>query len=333
MQSPITGKEMRLLVRLSTLIVRKESFPVMYHVWQCEDTGEEFEDEAQVTSNLRQATDQYRSNHHLPFSEEIKAIREQYDISAAKMSEVLRFGINQYKQYENGELPSESNASLIFLARHPKGFCQLVELSGLDTEEQARLLQKAEELLEQQPNWREAEWTLRLLMGEDGPNVQRGFRQPDLNRFGAMTHFFAQKMSPFKTQMNKLLFYADFLHFKRTGRSISGAKYRAIEMGPVPNNFDGLFQYVENQLFVRMEHHEYTNGSIGTRFLPGDIPKDSIPLSESELAAMQTVFERFRNVGSQEIIQISHEEVAWERNVSNRSILNYLDAYLLKALV
>lgn len=330
MQSPITGKEMKLLVRPSTLVIRKESFPVMYHVWQCEDTGEEFEDESQVTSNLRQAIDQYRSKHHLPFPEEIKAIREQYDISAAKMSEVLRFGINQYKQYENGELPSESNASLIYLARHPKGFCQLVELSGLGTEEQKRLSQKAEEILENQPHWREAEWTVRLLMGDDGPCVERGFRQPDVDRFGAMTYFFAETMTPFKTQMNKLLFYADFLHFKIVGRSISGVKYRAIEMGPVPNNFDGLFQYLENQNFVRMQHREYSNGSIGTQFLPGD-RTILVELSKTEQTALKTVFERFKNVGSQEIIRISHEEAAWKKNVSNHSILNYLDAYLLKA--
>ncbi len=323
---------MNLLVRPSTLVIRKESFPVMYHVWRCADTGEEFEDEVQATCNLRQATNQYRSKYHLPFPEELKAIRERYGISAAKMSEVLRFGINQYKQYENGELPSESNASLIFLARHPKGFCQLVELSNLDEEDKSRLMQKAQEVLEDQPKWREEEWTTRLLMGEDGLNVERGFRHPNLDRFGAMTQFFALKMTPFKTQMNKLLFYSDFLHFKRNGRSISGAKYRAIEMGPVPNNFDGLFQYAENQQFVRMEHHEYANGSIGTRFLPGNGQADLAMLSESEMAALQTVFERFKQAGSQEIVQISHEEGAWEKNVSTRSTINYLEAYLLKAV-
>ena len=333
MQSPITGKGMKLLVRPSTVIIRKEPFPVMYHVWHCGDSGEEFEDEAQISHNLRQATDQYRSKYSLPFPEEVKSIREQYDISAAKMSEVLRFGINQYKQYENGELPSESNASLIFLARHPKGFCQLVELSNLDAGEKLRLTQKAEDVLESQPNSREEGWTTRLLMGDDIPSAERGFRRPDLARFGAMTQFFAQNMAPYKTQMNKLLFYADFLHFKRNGRSISGAKYRAIAMGPVPNNFDFLFQYAENQYFVRMEHHEYANGSIGTRFLPGEGRAYMAMLSESELAALQVVFERFKHVSSQDITQISHAEVAWEKNVSSHSIINYLDAYWLKAVM
>lgn len=329
MQSPITGKEMKLLVRPSTLVIRKEAFPVMYHVWQCEDTGEEFEDQLLVERNLRQASDQYRSKHHLPFPEEIQAIREQYGISAAKMSEVLRFGINQYKQYENGELPSESNASLIFLAQHPEGFCQLVALSNLESIEKERLILKAEDLLEKRANWREWEWMTHLLMGPERPDVERGFRAGNLRKFGSMVKFFAQKMSPYKTLMNKLLFYADFTHFKRRGRSISGAKYRAIEMGPVPNNFDGLFQFAENENFVRLEHHEYSNGSIGTKFIPDD---HDLFLEDVELETLQAVFERFQGIKSAEIVEISHEEEAWVKNAKTHSIISYLDSYLLKAV-
>jgi putative zinc finger/helix-turn-helix YgiT family protein len=332
MLSPMTGKEMKLLIRESTLAIRKESFPVMYHVWQCEDTGEEFEDSNMMETNLRQAADQYRSKHNLPFPEEIMEIREQYGISASRMSEVLRFGINQYKQYESGELPSESNASLIFLAHHPKGFCQLVELSGLEEAEKERLVRKAEELLKKNAHWREHEWTTNLLMGSSRPDVERGFRQPNPHRLGAMTRFFADKTSIFKTQMNKMLFYADFVHFKRHGRSISGAKYRAIEMGPVPNNFDGLFQFVENEGFVRIEHHEYPNGSIGSKFLPGGEIQISDYLDESETTTLRDVSERFKNVKSQEIIQISHEEDGWQKNAANRSLISYLDAYRLKAM-
>ena len=330
MQSPYTGKEMKLLIKPSSIIIRKEAFTVMHHVWQCIDTKEEFEFD--VDGTIRQAEDQYRSKHNLPFQEEIKAIREQYDISAAKMSEVLRFGINQYKQYENGELPSESNASLIFLARDPKGFCQLVELSNIVEKEKVNLYKKAESLLEKNLHWREKVWAIQLLMGEPHPNVERGFKPPSLEKFGSMVQFFAVQMTPFKTQLNKLLFYSDFVHFKHFGRSISGSKYRAIAMGPVPNNFDGLFQYMENEGYVQVEHNEYANGSIGTRFLPGDQRLTDKILSEPELATLQTVFKRFSRVSSKEIIRISHEEIAWEKNMKEHAIISYLDSYLLKAI-
>lgn len=38
----------------------------------------------------------------------------------------------------------------------------------------------------------------------------------------------------FKTKLFKLLFFADFLHFKETGKSITGLTYDAWKHGPVP---------------------------------------------------------------------------------------------------
>lgn len=329
MNSPFTGKKMKLVVRPSTIAIRKEHFAVMHQVWQCVDTGEEFEYD--VDGTIEQAKNQYRCKYNLPFPEEIQSIREQYGISAAKMSAVLRFGINQYKQYESGELPSESNASLIFLAKHPADFCQLVALSNLTAKEKAHLTKTAELLLEKQNQWRKRDWTVQLLMGDSKPTIERGFRKPDLNKLGGMALFFAIQMSPFKTALNKLLFYGDFFHFKRFGHSISGTKYRAIEMGPVPNNFDGLFQYLENEQFITAEHHEYPNGSIGTRFLAVEKHPLSNLLDNNELETLQLVVNQFKNLSVREIIRISHQETAWEKHVTTHSIIPYLDSFLLKA--
>lgn len=332
MLSPITGKEMEVRVYERSITIRKEQFPVMYHVWHCPDSGEEFEDEAMVDGNIRQAADQYRSKYNLPFPEEIREIRKQYEISASKMSEVLRFGINQYKQYENGELPSESNASLIFLARNPSDFIHLVLLSTLNQIEKDYLISKAEKILDKGPHWQEKEWTVQLLMGDTRPDVYRGFQRPNPFKFAEMVKFFAEKTSPYKTQMNKLLFYSDFVHFRRHGRSISGAKYRAIEMGPVPNNFDAIFQFAENEGYVRMEHQEYPNGCIGTKFFINTSLEQQIPLSTFEIESLEAVYQRFKETNGKEIIEISHQEEAWIKNFTTHSFINYLDSFLLKAL-
>ncbi len=328
MKSPISGKEMKQIIYDSTLTVRKEVFPVKYHVFKCEDSGEEFETPELMEINLRQAMDQYRSKYNLPFPEEIREIREQYGVSAAKMSEILRLGINQFKQYEHGELPSESNASLILLARNPKDFCQLVEWSNLAEEEKKQLKSKAKILGETTNSLVQREWTTKLLMRSLHPDVERGFRRPDPYRFAVMTRFFASRLSTvYKTQMNKLLFYADFCHFRNHGRSISGSKYRAIAMGPVPDNFDSLFQFAENEGFVKLEHYEYDNGTIGTKFLPGE--KDEA-LDDIETFSLESVYERFKNTKSQEIINISHNEDAWRKNVGSHALISYLESYCLK---
>lgn len=46
-----------------------------------------------------------------------------------------------------------------------------------------------------------------------------------------------------KTKLFKLLYYADFWHFKETGRSITDLKYYAWEKGPVPNE---LFEEMDS---------------------------------------------------------------------------------------
>ncbi len=71
---------------------------------------------------MRQAYNQYRDKYNLPFPEEIKEIRAKYGVSATKMSEILGFGINSYRNYENGEVPNQSNANLIQLAKNPIQF-------------------------------------------------------------------------------------------------------------------------------------------------------------------------------------------------------------------
>src|ERR1700735_1218798 len=104
MKSPITGTPMKLIREKKALEFRKESFDIIYHSYRCEDSGEEFVDERLGDLNLDQVYNAYRDRHHLPFTEEIKETRRQYGLPATAMSEVLGFGINQYRLYETGEI-------------------------------------------------------------------------------------------------------------------------------------------------------------------------------------------------------------------------------------
>lgn len=49
-----------------------------------------------------------------------------------------------------------------------------------------------------------------------------------------MIYFVRNTKNCFKTKLFKLLFFADFLHFKETGKSITGLSYDAWKHGPVP---------------------------------------------------------------------------------------------------
>jgi len=50
----------------------------------------------------------------------------------------------------------------------------------------------------------------------------------------ALIYFSQNVINPSKTKIFKLLNYLDFLHFEKTGKSVTGLKYFAWDRGPVP---------------------------------------------------------------------------------------------------
>src|SRR5882757_925716 len=236
MKSPITGNPMELVREKKVLEFRKESFEIIYHYYRCKDTGEEFEDEHMGDLNLNQVYSAYRAKHKLPFVEEIKNIRSQYDLPATAMSEILGFGVNQYRLYETEDIPSETNARLIQMAANPDEFLRLVELSdAVHGRQKEKLLKRISELKENRTSW---DLIPEKMLGGKMPSEYNGYRRINPEKAYHMVRFFAENLSPLKTALNKLLFYADFYHFKHFGTGISGLQYRAIQWGPVPSQFD-----------------------------------------------------------------------------------------------
>jgi DNA-binding transcriptional regulator YiaG/uncharacterized phage-associated protein len=325
MNSPITGKEMVLTKESRTLSFRKEEFEVVYHAYKCVDSGESFTTEQLDELNLTQLYNQYRVKFNLPFPEKIKSIREKYDIPVSKMSEVLGFGANSYRNYEAGEVPSQSNARLIQLVDDAHEFKKLVELSNAyEGKAKENILRKVESIIHEQNQIKKKLEIENYLIGPKSVNSNTGYRQPDLAKFSEMVVFFTEQIQPWKTKMNKLLFYADFAMYSRSGYSISGMQYKAIKMGPVPNNFQSLFEYLANNAEVDIYCTSFDDGNIGEQFQP-NVSRSFNPklFNEMELNTLQEIAERFRTTSTNDIIKISHREKAWIENVEEKRIIDY----------
>jgi len=325
MKSPITGKEMVLVKENRILSFRKEEFNVVYHSYKCEDSGEFFTTTELDDINLNQLYNQYREKHKLPFPEEIKQIREKYDLSASKMSEVLGFGVNGYRNYESGEVPSNSNAKLIQVAADPKEFKILIERSdAFQGKALDKILQSIDSLIRQQKENRFNIQLVNYLVGLKDPSSITGYKVPNFEKFSEMVVFFTEKMEPWKTKLNKLLFYADFTMYAETGYSISGVQYRAIPMGPVPNNFQSLYEFLANNNDVNIEYSTFSNGNSGEQFKPNSKRHFNSKLfSENELQVLEEIAKRFIKTSTQEIIKASHEEKAWIENSAGNKIIDY----------
>ncbi len=335
MKSPFTGKVMPLKKQTRTLAFRKEKINILYHFYLCKDSNEQFTTSELDELNLFQLYNLYREKHNIPFPDEIKDIRKRYGLSASKMSKVLGFGANIYRNYESGEVPNESNAKLIQLAKKPKEFLSLVKLnSDLKEKEKESLITKLDHLIQINKIDYFREKLEELYLGSNHPSRYSGFVKPNFNKLTEMIVFFAEKCKPWKTKLNKLLFYADFGHFKNHGFSISGANYRAINMGPVVNNYNSTFEYIAEKDFVDIHCIEFDQGVYGEQFVSNSIKSFNKDLfSEAELNTLKKVNERFIHTSTKEIIEISHSEEVWKRNFTNgKNLISYLESFDLKGL-
>lgn len=334
MKSPITGKEMKLSREKRIMHFRKEPFEIAFHYYKDTDSSEQFTSTDLDELNIRQVYNQYREKYNIPFPKEIEKTRETYSLSAAKMSEILGLGTNGYRQYEAGEMPSVSNAKLIRLAEDPKNFMEMVALcSTIDKAGKDKIIQKAQALAEEKKRNIFNENFKEYLLGNYLPGKYSGYRNPDFEKFSGMVIFFAQKLQPFKTKINKLLFYADFLMFKRSCFSISGVQYRAIDMGPVPNNFQSIFEYLGNTGKIEIHYKQFSDGGEGAQFKSRkDHPFQPVLFSDAEMEVLNKVAATFKNTSTHDMIQLSHLEEGWKKNEKKKSNIDYLYAFELNSL-
>jgi putative zinc finger/helix-turn-helix YgiT family protein len=299
---------------------RKEKFAISEHYYKCTACGEDFTTTELDEIDTLQVYNQYREKYKILFPVQIKSLREKFGLSAPKMSEILGFGINIYKNYEKGEVPNQSNATLLKLIQSPAEFKKLLEMKRelFDSHEYARVISYINSLIENEP---ECPAEISVLWNEaEIPNEYTGYTIPSFEKFANMVLYFLS-IAQFKVRLNKLLFYADFLNFKYSGYSISGLRYQAIQMGPVVyrygSNFDLLQEkgYLEaGSVLIKDEYHEKFAGAKDF---------DESVFTKEELAILAGAYEKFKGFSTEELKEMSHKEAGWINENQKKGFISY----------
>jgi uncharacterized phage-associated protein len=330
MNSPITGQPMELVKEKRTLEFRREKFEIVYQYFRCNETGEGFVNVTLGDLNLGQVYNAYRAKHNIPFQEEIRDIRSRYDLPATTMSQILGFGVNQYGLYEKGEIPSETNARIIQMAAWPEDFRRLVELSDVAQKQKEKIYKRLAELENQGNGWRLFH---EKSLGLASPSEYNGFRKTSPEKAYHIARFFAEHQTLLKTALNKLFFYADFYHFKRFGAGISGLQYRAIQWGPVPSQFDTLFNQAEEKNVINLRYEVWDGDKEMVIIEPSAETSFKKELfTTEELSSLHAVLEKLKNLKTGKLVDISHREPAWKENIEGKRLISYNYAFDLLAL-
>lgn len=319
MKCPFCSKgNVNLSIEKRERIFRKEEFEIFEYHFRCNNCNEDFTTTEIDTINTNQVYNKYREKYSIPFPEQLIAIREHYNLSSAKMSGLLGFGPNQYRLYEGGELPAGGNATVLGLIVNPASFKEIVLRNKAALAE--RKFNEILEAIEKKKNTINKFLENILFPTDIIPDRYRGFKLPQFEKLAHMVLFFITN-APFKVRLNKLLYYADFTNYKYTGFSISGCRYAAIDMGSVPDQFAHIFGLLESEKYlttelVKIDNKEHEKFTALKKF-----NKDLF--NESELSNLKLVLEKFKNIPTQKLMKISHDEKAWLENISTKSLIDY----------
>jgi uncharacterized phage-associated protein len=210
----------------------------------------------------------------------------------------------------------------------PENFIQQIQLyCGLAEKDQEKIIKHVQKLITGSCYCNDP-----LYRFNNQPDITTGFKAFDRIKTEQVIAFFAERLQPFKTKMNKLLFYIDFAHFRNIGQSITGLRYNAIQFGPVPHNYDILFGTLADMDIIEIEYAMTPDGEV-ERILPNpQYHFDMAQFSSTELEVMEYIANKFKETSASDIAEISHREPAWKDNMEGKKIIPFTYAFRLETV-
>lgn len=331
MKSPFTGKEMKRIYEKRTWNFRGEEYEYHHLSWLCEDTGESFTTDESDTAAFVQVTNQYRAKYGIPYTDEIVAVRSRYGISATKMSLILGIGTNQYRLYEQGEVPNVSNGRIIRSIMNPKVMLSMVESSKnlfSTVAEYEKIAAKINAVIEHDKATHKIEKyeQARIFSNQRGPI--NGYAPISLNRLKNIMLYILERCGEvWYTKMNKLLFYIDFVSYREQGTAMTGLAYKAISYGPVPDRWDRIYSEFSEITQELRPAGEYS----GSVLIATDKADISL-FTTIELDIMDRICSSMGTYSARKLTELSHKEEAWITSQNNHAYISFDTAFSLNAL-
>jgi len=131
-----------------------------------------------------------------------------------------------------------------------------------------------------------------------------------------------------KTKLNKLVFYADFQHFRDFGQSITGLRYSRAPLGPVPLNYEALYDGLKVAEIISIDQEQ--RGPYTASIIRNSTKSPDGNLTSDEIKTITSVMQKFNKTDAITIVEISHQEDAWIKTPPN-GIISFSHADKLKA--
>lgn len=314
------NRELLIKVVDETYPVRGEPVTIKAEIAVCAECGEDVFDLDLDSANLERAYAEYRRRKGLLAPMDIIALREKYGLGQRTLAKLLGWSPATVYRYEKGAVPTPAHGEILKGLTEPAEMLNLLKSRGniLSPRERSRLNQKLSGLLDSER--KTAVLAALKKRASSRPSLENGFREFDFEKLAGMMIFFAAARSKIsKIALMKLLWYADFMHFKKHAVSISGARYASLPYGPALDDWMLCLQAATDTGAVTIESLILSNGNEADLVCVETEPDEHI-FSEEELATMREVAKRFGKLSAKKLTDLSHREDAWKRTPTGQPI-------------
>lgn len=318
-------KDVEVVNATEDIKVKGELIEVPVTYYKCSVCGGNFDDPKAGGDPLEKAYMEYRSRHGMLQPWELKDFRKRHGLTQSEISRLLGWGQVTLNRYENGALQDEAHDKEARLAMDPRNLINLIEKtpSALSDRKKELLL---ESLRREEEETFSFERIFEERFGKYEANELSGYKRLDVSRVLNAILFFC-KRGDFKTKVNKLLFYADFSHFRENTTSITGARYAHATHGPVPDNYERYFAELIGNNLLKVEEVPCGSDHIAEKLITISTPDLFSLFSENEVKTLITVKEFFKDYTATAIRDFSHKEKGYQETADGQCIsYGYADA-------
>jgi len=313
--------ELEYVNKKETFNIRGEEIEVDVDYFKCLECDGEFEDPKSEIDPIEDAYVQYRKLRGMMQPYEIRDLRRRYGLTQTELSKLLGWGGATLSRYENGALQDQGHDNLLQLINNSKGMLRLLDKKGsvLQAEKRELLRHELSATADDSSSFSDI---FKRRFGNYKPDKYSGFLELDFSKFFETVKFFTVS-GEYKTKLLKLMFYADFKHYKDHAVSITGARYAHADHGPVPDNYEHhLATLIHDQKAINIRVDDFGNYT-GEKFI-SNLPPDLSIFSEAELLTLALVRDKFKDFSAKEMREFSHREKGYrETNSGNLISFDY----------
>lgn len=270
----------------------------------CSIADEYLENEDMIKANALAMKDAYRKKMKLMTSNELIDLRKKYEISQKDLSKILGWGEATISRYEKTQVQDCAHDNVLKkISSDSKWFMDILKLSKSRLSDKAYnkyyrnicndCVNLSNEYLQNSIYCRYLKFNIK----------DTGGIELNLDKVVEMINYFAKKIeSLHKVKLMKVLWYADFLSYKRFGHAISGLVYSAFPMGALPEEHEKIILLDG----VKFKEIPYEKGT-GYKFECSENFEVEL-LSDEEITVLDDIIANFGEYNSKQIIDKMHEE-------------------------